>query len=106
MHKSGRVGRTPPSPGSPRANSSTPTASRARASTPPWIWPKSREVDCVWPDRRLVAELDGCATHGTRGAYEDDRVLPVAGYRVIRIAWRHPIEDGPVLGAQIRALLA
>ena len=73
------------------------------------LTPRPREVDCQWPGKRLVAELDGFATHGTRGAFEDDRArdraLQVAGYRVIRIAWRHLIEDGPVLAAHVRALL-
>jgi predicted transcriptional regulator of viral defense system len=71
--------------------------------------PRPREVDCLWPDGRLVAELDGFATHGTRAAFEDDRArdraLQVAGYRVIRVTWRHLTEDGPVLAAQVRALL-
>jgi very-short-patch-repair endonuclease len=74
------------------------------------LTPKPREVDCLWPERRLVAELDGFATHGTRSAFEDDRArdrsLQVAGDRVIRVTWRHLTHDEAVLAAQMRALLA
>jgi Transcriptional regulator, AbiEi antitoxin len=31
------------------------------------------EADAVWSAQRLVVELDGYATHGTRHAFEDDR---------------------------------
>lgn len=68
-----------------------------------------KEVDCLWPRRRLVAELDGFATHGTRDAFERDRdrdrALLIAGYPVIRITWRQLTEDAPALATQIRALL-
>ena len=40
----------------------------------------------------MIVELDGFEGHGTRRAFEDDRVrdatLQLAGYRVIRITWR------------------
>ena len=50
------------------------------------------EVDVAWLDHRLVVELDSHGYHGTRAAFEDDRVrdaiLQAAGYRVIRITHR------------------
>jgi very-short-patch-repair endonuclease len=47
------------------------------------------QVDCLWPEARLVAELDGWQSHGTRRAFGKDRArdrkLGAAGYRVVRI---------------------
>lgn len=72
--------------------------------------PRPREVDCLWADRRLVAELDGFATHGTRNAFEDDRArdraLQAAGYRVVRITWRQLHGERATIARQLRALLA
>ena len=62
---------------------------------------RPRTVDCLWPAHDLIAELDGFATHGTRSAFEADRArdraLQVAGYRTIRITWRHLTEDHKTL---------
>jgi very-short-patch-repair endonuclease len=48
-------------------------------------------ADCLWERERLIVELDGRAAHGTREAFEDDRerdrLLMVAGWRVMRITW-------------------
>ena len=67
-------------------------------------------VDAAWHDHRLIAELDGFATHGTRTAFEDDRSrdreLLVAGYRVTRITWRQLAEDEHALAQALRSLLA
>ena len=66
------------------------------------------EVDAVWRDARLIVELDGFATHGTRRGFERDRArdrrLTVAGWRVIRLTWRH-LADGEALARELRALL-
>jgi predicted transcriptional regulator of viral defense system len=73
------------------------------------VWPKPREVDCLWREQRLVAELDGFATHGTRSAFEEDRArdraLQVAGYRVVRITWRQLHDEHLALAAELRSLL-
>ncbi len=49
------------------------------------------EVDCVWRDKKVIVELDGRGTHGTRQAFERDRerdrLLQAAGWPVIRITW-------------------
>lgn len=56
------------------------------------------QVDCLWPGQRIVIELDGYGTHGTRTAFERDRErdrrLAVAGYTSIRITWRQ-LRDEP-----------
>lgn len=50
------------------------------------------KVDFLWRAERLVVEIDGFATHGTRSAFEADRArdrqLVGAGYRVLRFTWR------------------
>ena len=69
----------------------------------------AKEVDCLWPDQRLIAELDGFATHGTRTAFETDRArdraLLVAGHRVVRVTWRQLTEDEQALAGALRSLL-
>jgi very-short-patch-repair endonuclease len=54
------------------------------------------EVDAVWREAKLIVELDGYETHGTRRAFERDRTrdrrLTTAGWRVIRITWRQLAE--------------
>jgi very-short-patch-repair endonuclease len=56
------------------------------------------EVDAVWRDVGLAVELDGRDTHGTAAAFESDRrrdrVLQVAGWRVVRITYRQ-LRDTP-----------
>ena len=67
------------------------------------------EVDAVWRDARLIVELDGFATHGTRRAFERDRErdrrLTAAGWRVIRLTWRQ-LAGGDALARELRELLA
>jgi very-short-patch-repair endonuclease len=45
-------------------------------------------VDLLWPELKLVVEVDGYQSHGTRGAFERDRrrdaKLQAAGFTVIR----------------------
>jgi hypothetical protein len=68
------------------------------------------EADCVWREQKVIAELDGHSAHGTRTAFETDRVrdrrLSVRGWRPIRITWR-AIHDEPCeLEQDLRVLLA
>jgi very-short-patch-repair endonuclease len=67
------------------------------------------ELDATWEDARLVVELDGYATHGTRRAFEAhrarDRALQVAGWRVVRITWRQLTTDADTIARQLRSLL-
>ena len=67
------------------------------------------EIDAVWHEARLLVELDGFATHGTRRAFERDRErdrrLTAAGWRVIRLTWRQ-LAGGEALARELRQLLA
>jgi uncharacterized protein DUF559 len=66
------------------------------------------EVDCLWREHRLVVELDGHETHGTRTAFERDRLrdrrLLRHGYRVARVTWRQLVDDPAAVVADIRDL--
>jgi very-short-patch-repair endonuclease len=68
------------------------------------------ELDFLWPDARVVVELDGYATHGTRAAFEDDRardrLLLASGLRPVRVTWRHLHDDAARLERDLRALLS
>jgi very-short-patch-repair endonuclease len=67
------------------------------------------EVDCLWRDQGVIVELDGHASHSTRATFESDRardrMLAVAGHRVVRVTWRHLHQDADSLDADLRALL-
>ena len=67
------------------------------------------EADCAWRGRRVVVEMDGYASHGTRAAFEKDRArdrrLQSAGWRVVRITWRHLQDEPAALAGELRALL-
>jgi very-short-patch-repair endonuclease len=60
-------------------------------------------------DRRVVIELDGHASHGTRLAFERDRerdrILTAAGWRVVRVTWRQLHDDAERLAADLRRLV-
>jgi very-short-patch-repair endonuclease len=68
------------------------------------------EVDCVWRDERVIVELDGHRTHGTRAAFERDRkrdrALQAKGWRVVRVTWRQLRDEPDSLAADLRRLLA
>jgi very-short-patch-repair endonuclease len=67
------------------------------------------EVDFSWPDQRLIVEVDGYRTHGTRAAFERDRgrdrLLTLAGWRVIRFTWRHLVREPDEVADTVRRLL-
>jgi very-short-patch-repair endonuclease len=67
-------------------------------------------VDFFWPDARLVVEVDGRATHGTRKAFQADRDrdghLAVAGYRVLRFTWWDVTRRPAVVADRVRRMLA
>jgi very-short-patch-repair endonuclease len=68
------------------------------------------EVDFVWRAAHLVVELDGHAAHGTRRAFERDRLrdaeLTAAGYGVIRVTWRRLTQEPAAVAVQLRRALS
>jgi len=68
-----------------------------------------KEPDFRWPAQKLIAELDGFGTHGTRQAFEDDRArdrsLLIAGWRVIRIPYRQLREQPATVAGDLAQLL-
>jgi predicted transcriptional regulator of viral defense system len=77
-----------------------------------WIDLKIRRyrADCLWPGPKVIVELDGYATHGTRAAFEDDRErdrrLAVAGYRVMHVTWLQLHATPEDIAADLRLMLA
>jgi very-short-patch-repair endonuclease len=67
------------------------------------------EVDFLWREQRLIVEVDGWESHGTRSAFEADRVrdarLAVLGYEVVRFTWRQVTRDKAAVAETIRLLL-
>jgi very-short-patch-repair endonuclease len=67
-------------------------------------------VDFLWREAKLVVEVDGHATHGTRRAFQADRdrdgCLAVAGYRVLRFTWWDVTRRPPVVADRVRRMLA
>ena len=68
------------------------------------------KADFLWRHHRLIVEVDGHETHGTRQAFERDRrrdqCLTLAGYSVIRFTWHQIINESARVAATLRALLA
>jgi very-short-patch-repair endonuclease len=68
------------------------------------------EVDCVWRAERLVIEVDGWATHGTRAAFERDRekgrTLQAAGWRCVAVTHRQMEESADEVARDVNRLLA
>jgi very-short-patch-repair endonuclease len=66
-------------------------------------------LDFFWQEARLIVELDGRATHGTRRAFQEDRDrdgrLAVAGYRVLRFTWWDVTRRPAVVADRVRRML-
>jgi hypothetical protein len=67
------------------------------------------QVDCFWPDARLIGELDGFKSHGTKRAFRKDRKrdrrLGVRGFQVVRITEDQLLDEPADLAADLRILL-
>jgi very-short-patch-repair endonuclease len=68
------------------------------------------EADFVWIDATLIVETDGWAAHGTRAAFERDRLRDAehvaAGWRVVRVTKRRLERDPEAVAGQLTRLLA
>ena len=68
------------------------------------------EVDLLWRGPRLVVEVDGFAYHGSRAAFEADRLrdaaLAASGFRVMRVTWRQLEDEPEAVIARIATALA
>lgn len=66
-------------------------------------WVENWEIDAYWEDERFAVEVDGWETHGSRQAFENDRLrleeMKLAGIDCIRISARR-IETHPKQVAQ------
>jgi hypothetical protein len=82
---------------------------RPEVNAPVWSAGRWYEADFLWRAPRLIVELDGRETHGTRAAFERDRerdrILQVDGWRVIRITWRQLHDDPVAVAADLARLL-
>jgi very-short-patch-repair endonuclease len=67
-------------------------------------------VDAVWTAPRLIVELDGRAAHDITSRFdsdrERDRLLTRAGWRVVRLTWKHLTTDAGLIAADVRSLIA
>ena len=67
-------------------------------------------VDFLWADAKLIVEVDGHGTHGTRRAFEDDRrrdqIHAAAGHVVIRLTWRQLQAEPMAVIARLAQALA
>jgi very-short-patch-repair endonuclease len=67
------------------------------------------QVDCLWPEQRLIGELDGFKSHGTKRAFRKDRKrdrrLGAMGYRVVRITEDQLLDEPSEVAADLLAIL-
>lgn len=68
------------------------------------------EADFIWPAARLVVELDGFATHGTRKGFRDDRrrdreTLMHTDLAVLRFTWEEIWFEEEMVAETLRTML-
>jgi very-short-patch-repair endonuclease len=66
-------------------------------------------VDFLWRTARLIVEVDGWDSHGSRSAFEHDRArdveLATMGYEVLRFTWNRVTRDPRGVATAIQLLL-
>ncbi len=77
---------------------------------PDWLAPKEGRVDFAYPDRRLIVEADSRKWHLLMESFELDRerdnLAQIAGWRVLRFAWRDVVDRPDYVIDTIAAALA
>jgi very-short-patch-repair endonuclease len=67
------------------------------------------QVDCLWPEARLIAELDGWKSHGTKRAFRKDRKrdrrLGAAGFERVRVTEDQVLDEPAALAADLTKLI-
>jgi hypothetical protein len=67
------------------------------------------QVDCLWPDAKLIAELDGFKSHGTKRAFRKDRRrdrrLGAHGFHVVRVTEDQVLGEPSSLASDLLALI-
>jgi predicted transcriptional regulator of viral defense system len=67
-------------------------------------------LDAMWTGARLIVELDSRAAHDTTSRFdgdrERDRILALAGWRVVRLTWKHLTNDAERVATDLRTLIA
>jgi hypothetical protein len=67
------------------------------------------QVDCLWENSKLIGELDGFRSHGTKRAFRKDRRrdrrLSASGYRVVRITEDQLRHEPSAVAADLLALI-
>jgi Protein of unknown function (DUF559) len=65
--------------------------------------------DCFWPDAKLIGELDGFKSHGTKRAFRKDRRrdrrLGAHGFHVVRITEDQLLAEAEEVAADLKALI-
>jgi very-short-patch-repair endonuclease len=66
--------------------------------------------DFIWRPEKVVVEIDGYQTHGTRRAFENDRArdaaLAAKGWIVLRFTWRQLTKHPELVLVQLAQVLA
>jgi Transcriptional regulator, AbiEi antitoxin len=73
-------------------------------------WVNEWEIDAYWKAERFAVEVDGWETHGSRQAFEDDRLrqeeMKLAGIDCVRISARRIETEPQRVAKRIRVFLA
>jgi predicted transcriptional regulator of viral defense system len=74
------------------------------------MWVDEWEIDAYWESERFAVEVDGWETHGSREAFENDRLrqeeMKLVGIDSVRVSARRIAKEPEQVAKRIRALLA